>query len=96
VVNIGYEDYGDSRSNTIFKALIPGMEKQRHSYGCGSSGYVVGILVFMIIPLPTMLLDILLSLNITLSLIVLLVAMYIMNPLELSAFPSMLLLATLL
>ncbi|HDM09886.1 MAG TPA: flagellar biosynthesis protein FlhA, partial [Desulfobacteraceae bacterium] len=56
---------------------------------------VVGILVFMIIPLPTMLLDILLSLNITLSLIVLLVAMYIMNPLELSAFPSMLLLATL-
>jgi len=56
---------------------------------------VVGILVFMIIPLPTMLLDILLSLNITLSLIVLLVAMYILNPLELSAFPSMLLLATL-
>jgi flagellar biosynthesis protein FlhA len=56
---------------------------------------VVGILVFMVIPLPPMLLDFLLSFNITFSLIVLLVAMYILRPLELSAFPSLLLLATL-
>ena len=56
---------------------------------------VVGILVFMVIPLPPMLLDVLLSFNITFSLIVLLVAMYILRPLELSAFPSLLLLATL-
>ncbi len=56
---------------------------------------VVGILVFMVMPLPTMLLDLLLSLNITLALIILLSSMYIMQPLELSAFPSILLLATL-
>lgn len=56
---------------------------------------VVGILTFMIIPLPTFLLDLLLSFSITFSLIILLVGMYILNPLELSAFPSILLLATL-
>ena len=56
---------------------------------------VVGILVFMVIPLPPVLLDVLLSFNITFSLIILLVAMYILRPLELSSFPSILLLATL-
>jgi len=48
----------------------------------------VVILVVMIIPLPAMLLDILLSFNITFALIILLVGMYISKPLELSAFPS--------
>ena len=56
---------------------------------------VVAILVFMVIPLPTMLLDILLAFNITFSLIILLAATYILRPLELSAFPSILLLTTL-
>ena len=56
---------------------------------------VVGILVFMIMPLPTIVLDLLLSLNITASLTILLASMYIMKPLELSSFPSILLLATL-
>ena len=56
---------------------------------------VVGILVFMIIPLPSVLLDVLLSFNITFALIILLVAMYILTPLELSSFPSIVLISTL-
>lgn len=56
---------------------------------------VVGILVFMVIPLPTMLLDLLISFNITFALIILLASMYTLRPLELSAFPSILLLITL-
>ena len=56
---------------------------------------VVGILAFMIMPLPTLLLDLLLSFNITFSLIILLSSMYVQRPLELSAFPSILLLGTL-
>jgi flagellar biosynthesis protein FlhA len=56
---------------------------------------VVGILVFMIIPLPPMLLDLLFSFNITFALIILLASMYTLRPLELSAFPSILLLITL-
>jgi len=56
---------------------------------------VVGILMLMILPLPSILLDLLLSLNITISLVILLIAMYIQQPLELSAFPSILLILTL-
>jgi flagellar biosynthesis protein FlhA len=56
---------------------------------------VVSILVFMVIPLPPMLLDVLLAFNITFSLIIVLVATYILKPLELSSFPSIILLGTL-
>jgi len=56
---------------------------------------VVGILGVMILPLPTVLLDLLLTLNISFSLVILLLAMYILKPLELSSFPSILLLLTL-
>ena len=56
---------------------------------------VVCILGFMVIPLPTFLLDLLLTFSITFSLVILLVAMYIQRPLELSSFPSILLLTTL-
>ena len=56
---------------------------------------VVGILIFMVMPLPPFFLDLLLALNIIFSLTILLVGMYIIKPLELSAFPSILLLATL-
>ena len=57
---------------------------------------VVGLLVMMVIPIPTLALDVFLSFNITLAIVVLLVAMYTLKPLEFSVFPSLLLLATLL
>ena len=56
---------------------------------------VVGIIVFMVMPLPTLLLDLLLSFSIMFALIILLASMYIQRPLELSSFPSILLLVTL-
>jgi len=56
---------------------------------------LVGILMVMILPLPTMMLDLLLSLGITMSLVILLMSMYNTDPLEFSAFPSLLLLTTL-
>ncbi|MBW1670334.1 MAG: flagellar biosynthesis protein FlhA [Deltaproteobacteria bacterium] len=56
---------------------------------------VVGILLVMMIPLRPFILDILLSFNITLSLTILLVSMYILKPLDFSVFPSILLVATL-
>lgn len=57
---------------------------------------IIGVLLVMIIPLPPRLLDLLLALNITLSLVTLLVAVYTMRPLEFSIFPSLLLVLTLL
>ncbi|HHV39635.1 MAG TPA: flagellar type III secretion system protein FlhA, partial [Tepidimicrobium sp.] len=54
------------------------------------------VLITMIIPLPTFLLDIFLSFNIAISLIILLISMNMEKPLDFSVFPSLLLLTTLL
>ena len=56
---------------------------------------VVGVVGMMIIPLPPMLLDILIVLNLTLSLTILLVSLNVREPLEFGSFPPLLLLATL-
>jgi len=56
---------------------------------------VVAIVVVMIIPIPVILLDLLIAINIALALIILLVGMYVREPLELSIFPSLLLFTTL-
>jgi flagellar biosynthesis protein FlhA len=59
------------------------------------AGCVIGVLLIMMIPIPTIVLDILLSLSITLSIIVLLLSMYVLRPLDFSIFPSILLILTL-
>ncbi|MBX9929462.1 MAG: FHIPEP family type III secretion protein, partial [Gemmatimonadaceae bacterium] len=56
---------------------------------------VVFILALLIVPLPPFLLDLLLSLSIGVSLIVLLAALNTKDPLEFSSFPALLLLLTL-
>jgi flagellar biosynthesis protein FlhA len=56
---------------------------------------VLGILTVLVVPLPAPLLDLLIALNLTLSLLILLVAMSVRRPLEFSVFPSLLLVATL-
>src|SRR5579883_1292197 len=56
---------------------------------------VLGIVLAMIMPMPSFLLDILISANITVSVIVLLVSMHIARPVEFSVFPTSLLLLTL-
>jgi flagellar biosynthesis protein FlhA len=56
---------------------------------------VVGIVVMMIIPLPPLLLDVLLTLNISAALAIVLATMYTTEPLQFSIFPSLLLVATL-
>jgi flagellar biosynthesis protein FlhA len=56
---------------------------------------VLGIVLFMITPIPAFLLDLLISANITLSVILLLVSIYIARPVDFSVFPTALLLMTL-
>lgn len=56
---------------------------------------VIMIVVMMIIPLPTWLLSLLIVFNISLALIILLVAMYNEDPLQFSIFPALLLIMTL-
>src|SRR5688572_345643 len=49
----------------------------------------------MVVPLPAVLIDMLLALNITVALLVVLVSMFVSRPLDFSVFPSLLLVATL-
>lgn len=56
---------------------------------------IIGIVLMIIIPLPSFLLDILLVVNITLSVLILLMTLFSTNVLQLSAFPTLLLVTTL-
>ncbi|MGV3623455.1 MAG: type III secretion system export apparatus subunit SctV [Archangium sp.] len=55
---------------------------------------VMAIIGMLIVPLPTLLLDILLTLNISLSVIILLISLYIPSALQISIFPTLLLITT--
>jgi flagellar biosynthesis protein FlhA len=55
---------------------------------------VVGLVVLLIIPLPAFLLDFLLAISVTSSVLILMTALFIRKPLEFSAFPAVLLVAT--
>lgn len=57
---------------------------------------IVMIIGMMMLPLPPLLLDFLFTFNIALSIIIMLVAFYTLRPLEFSAFPTILLVTTLL
>src|SRR5215213_7630618 len=56
---------------------------------------VVAIVLMLVVPLPSVVLDLLLGLNITAALLILLVSMQIKRPLDFAVFPSLLLVATL-
>src|SRR3954471_19422870 len=57
---------------------------------------VLTILVVLILPLPPILLDMALAISIILSVLILMTALFIQTPLEFSAFPTVLLIATML
>jgi len=57
---------------------------------------VLGIISMLILPVPPMLLDLLLGTSITVSVLILMTALFVNKPLELSSFPTILLIATML
>jgi flagellar biosynthesis protein FlhA len=59
-------------------------------------GAVMATVLLMIVPLPPMVLDLLLSVDIGLAVVLLLTAIYVKSPTEFSVFPSLLLLLTLI
>lgn len=64
--------------------------------GAAAPMLVVAILAMMVLPLPPVLLDIFFTLNISVALMVMMVAAYMVRPLDFAAFPSVLLLTTLM
>ncbi len=57
---------------------------------------MMAILVMLILPLPALLLDFALAISITFSVLILMTSLFIQAPLEFSAFPTVLLIATML
>jgi len=57
---------------------------------------IMAILVVLIVPLPTLLLDILLAFSLSFSILILMTAVFIRKPLEFSSFPAILLITTML
>ncbi|MBQ7544504.1 MAG: flagellar biosynthesis protein FlhA [Synergistaceae bacterium] len=77
-------------------ASVPSMRKKVQSYSdIGVALLMVLIIIMMVVPLPTWLIDILLAMNITLGVVTLLVTFYVKRALDLSIFPTLLLISTL-
>ena len=75
-------------------ATIAGERRSQRDIGFAAG--IVAILAILFLPVPAILLDIGLAFSIALSVLILMVALWIKKPLEFSAFPTVLLIATLL
>jgi flagellar biosynthesis protein FlhA len=64
--------------------------------GLGPPLVVLAILAMMVVPLAPFALDLMFSMNIALSIVILMAVVYVLRPLEVSAFPTVLLVVTLL
>ena len=61
----------------------------------GVPAIVIAIVVMLVVPIPTLLLDIMITLNLSFALVVLLTTMHVRKPKDFSTFPTLLLVATL-
>lgn len=73
------------------KSLVDGLMRGEMGLALG----VVGIIVLLILPVPAFLLDVLLAISLTGSVLILMTAILIKRPLEFTSFPTVLLVATL-
>ena len=81
-------------------SILPALTGRIRQFAPGSDvGLAIGVVALLsvlILPLPTMLLDLGLALSITAGVLVLMVALFLNRPLDFSSFPTLLLLTTLL
>ena len=80
-------------------SLVPASQLSAQQSGNRDFGFAAGILLILMVlflPLPAVMIDMGLALSIALSVLILMVALWIQKPLEFSAFPTVLLIATLL
>ena len=73
-----------------FKIMVPNLVNYFLPFG------IIALVAMLILPLPVALLDTFFVLNITLSLLILMVALHTQRPLDFSSFPNLLLIATVL
>jgi flagellar biosynthesis protein FlhA len=85
---------GGERSSTLSRLSDFGTMLRRSDIALALG--MMAILVILILPLPALLLDFSLAISITFSVLILMTALFIQAPLEFSAFPTVLLIATML
>ena len=79
------------KANTFkFKGFAPNLVNSFLPFG------IIALVAMLVLPLPVALLDTFFVLNITLSLLILMVALHTQRPLDFSSFPNLLLIATVL
>jgi flagellar biosynthesis protein FlhA len=87
--------------DTSFQAMMSQRPSPREMWGWVARGEVVlaigvvGIIVLLILPVPAFLLDLLLAISITSAVLILMTSLLMKRPLEFTAFPTVLLVATL-
>src|SRR5215468_6305658 len=95
----GMSDITAAPSNAISGIKLPGLGDIGAFFKRGDIALAIGvltILVVLILPLPPLLLDFSLAISIIFSVLILMTALFIHTPLEFSAFPAVLLIATML
>ncbi|MGL4443409.1 MAG: flagellar biosynthesis protein FlhA [Alsobacter sp.] len=85
---------GKVRAPTLAMPTRDGLSRLARRSDIGLALGVIGILVVLIFPLPAFVLDLLLALSIILSVLILMTALFIEEPLQFSSFPTVLLIAT--
>src|SRR5215208_1877635 len=80
--------------NPLHSAL-PGARKRPGTADAVLAALVIAVVGLMVVPLPTWLLDLLIASNLAISVAILLVALYVSDALKIAAFPTLLLLTTL-
>ena len=89
-------DVGTRNSTSSFGGALSKLNKNMRRGDIALALGVVFILVALILPMPSWLLDICLAVSITFAVLVLMTCLFISRPLDFSAFPTVLLIATML
>lgn len=75
---------------------VPALASARVTADAGLAAIVVAVVGLMVMPLPTWLLDLLLAFNLATSVAILLVTLFVTDALQVAAFPTLLLITTLI
>ncbi|HPO64105.1 MAG TPA: flagellar biosynthesis protein FlhA, partial [Candidatus Kapabacteria bacterium] len=82
---------GNVATTSLWSRIAPYLSKSPELVLAGGILMILGLLV---LPLPPFLLDVLLALNLSISVLIIIVSIYLTTPLDFSSFPTILLLTT--
>jgi flagellar biosynthesis protein FlhA len=84
-----------AKKNSAIESLKPILKVLINSKDLGMVFFVMAILIIIIVPLPSGLLDFMLTISISIAVLILLISIYIPKPTDLTTFPTLILIITL-